>query len=615
MSEQLQQMQAIGMMVAGVHRKPRKFKVSANQFYPHQIERKAAQWLGKFFYEYGKNAASEELANQGITLDEDLFGNIDPNGSEDALKSFAEELFNQTQKHSTLVHQNFFVKLKIQNMGVAGSNDLKKDFVNRFVTNCKTSMEQQKRDIANTIYGFKTSRGTQIPLSKQIQAINENYSDTKAKFIARNEVANLNELISRSQAEESGFSCYEWLATHDMATRESHAAMDGLICRYDDSSVYSDDGGKTWKKRTAGMYHGAPGTDYNCRCCGAPYDRELYQEEKEPTEEEKAEEDLQKAEREATEAEAEVKQARNRAERANNSLRNLSEKMYTKQMNAGVQKFFQSLKKEMPSGDVEKAYQKTKAFAKQVRQSIKSYAIKKSLKERKLTEVKAIELRIDKIFAYYKQSINQKDNALINDETIYKTERITLENFEEEFEKLKQALKIPFSENAKNNFRMAVKFHPNSEWEWQDDGFFVETYKIPKKYENREQKKYIKEYSTSVKLAKYGCSVVIISDKSVQEGVSIADAFVNGKSCDLKKVDNEIDLKPILRSAERGFRDAIHKKNAYSAAIEINTTFKIKQENINDVFNKLQGAITIEDGEREVFIIINNVLYKKKLKK
>ncbi len=81
--------------------------------------------------------------------------------------------------------------------------------------------------------------------------------------------------IDAIKAEESGFSCYEWLATNDMATRESHAALNGMICRYDDDSVYSDDGGKTWKKRTSGMYHGAPGTDFNCRCTALPWVAEL----------------------------------------------------------------------------------------------------------------------------------------------------------------------------------------------------------------------------------------------------------------------------------------------------------------------------------------------------
>lgn len=45
-----------------------------------------------------------------------------------------------------------------------------------------------------------------------------------------------------------------------------------MLCKYSDPTVYSDDGGKTWKKRsTIGAFIGKPGEDYQCRCLALPY--------------------------------------------------------------------------------------------------------------------------------------------------------------------------------------------------------------------------------------------------------------------------------------------------------------------------------------------------------
>ena len=53
--------------------------------------------------------------------------------------------------------------------------------------------------------------------------------------------------------------------------RESHRALNGKLCRWDDDTVYSEDGGKTWKSRAAiGGYIGHPGADYQCRCISSP---------------------------------------------------------------------------------------------------------------------------------------------------------------------------------------------------------------------------------------------------------------------------------------------------------------------------------------------------------
>jgi uncharacterized protein with gpF-like domain len=54
--------------------------------------------------------------------------------------------------------------------------------------------------------------------------------------------------------------------------------MDEGLCRWDNASVYSDDGGKTWKPRPSGAVMQHPGQDYQCRCTALSYWDELVDE-------------------------------------------------------------------------------------------------------------------------------------------------------------------------------------------------------------------------------------------------------------------------------------------------------------------------------------------------
>jgi uncharacterized protein with gpF-like domain len=49
-----------------------------------------------------------------------------------------------------------------------------------------------------------------------------------------------------------------------------HYDMADMYCRWDDPSVYSDDKGVTWKKRTSKMPNNHPGQDIMCRCYAEP---------------------------------------------------------------------------------------------------------------------------------------------------------------------------------------------------------------------------------------------------------------------------------------------------------------------------------------------------------
>lgn len=110
-------------------------------------------------------------------------------------------------------------------------------------------------------------------------------SDNKSKVIARDQTAKMNCSLAALRQKEVGIDKYIWETSGDRRVvgtpgglytkindkHKNHYAMSGLVCRWDDPTVYSDDKGKTWKKRTAEMPHNHPGDDIQCRCRAAPY--------------------------------------------------------------------------------------------------------------------------------------------------------------------------------------------------------------------------------------------------------------------------------------------------------------------------------------------------------
>lgn len=94
---------------------------------------------------------------------------------------------------------------------------------------------------------------------------------TRARLIARDQVSKLNGQLTQLRQNEIGVSQYYWNTSVDERVRPSHAAMEGKLCRWDDPTVYSSDGGKTWQSRSSlGAVELHPGQDYQCRCWAEP---------------------------------------------------------------------------------------------------------------------------------------------------------------------------------------------------------------------------------------------------------------------------------------------------------------------------------------------------------
>lgn len=98
-----------------------------------------------------------------------------------------------------------------------------------------------------------------------------NVTRNRARLIARDQTSKLNADLTEARNVALGLDLYEWGGTGDERERDSHFVLNGMLCKYSDPTVYSDDDGKTWKKRsTIGAFIGKPGEDYQCRCLALP---------------------------------------------------------------------------------------------------------------------------------------------------------------------------------------------------------------------------------------------------------------------------------------------------------------------------------------------------------
>lgn len=144
------------------------------------------------------------------------------------------------------------------------------------------SLSDQYINRVNDIVETAVVNGTSYrDVMKDIKKLGVNISDKRASLIARDQIGKLNGSIQKSQSEEAGLDTYIWLTAKDERVRgrpggkypkaiPSHWAMEGKLCRWDDSSVYSEDGGKTWIPRTGKMPIAHPGMEIQCRCTAQP---------------------------------------------------------------------------------------------------------------------------------------------------------------------------------------------------------------------------------------------------------------------------------------------------------------------------------------------------------
>lgn len=144
----------------------------------------------------------------------------------------------------------------IQNLATDTFNDIEQIV--------KNGIQQGKRveDINNEILGTKLQKGKFSSIQK------------RATLIARDQVGKLNGQLTELRQAQSGLKLYTWRTANSENVRSTHASLEGKICRWDDPTVYSEDG-ETWKSKSSTMVRLHPGQDYQCRCWAEAYFKEL----------------------------------------------------------------------------------------------------------------------------------------------------------------------------------------------------------------------------------------------------------------------------------------------------------------------------------------------------
>lgn len=93
----------------------------------------------------------------------------------------------------------------------------------------------------------------------------------RARLIARDQTSKLNAQLTEVRQKRIGIKEYIWNDASDERVRDSHSVLDGMICSWDDATIYRRPGTTEWLKRSSiGGYIGHPGTDFQCRCWAEP---------------------------------------------------------------------------------------------------------------------------------------------------------------------------------------------------------------------------------------------------------------------------------------------------------------------------------------------------------
>ncbi len=255
-------------------------KMAPNRFYPHSVELQTVELIRKELEAFSEKLRSAAMA--GYTLDGvDDVAAISASLGDD-FRAEVSALAGKVLNFNVTAFAEFS-DLAVGERYFPSDSD-QQDVINAWTSNfvelCKSANEEMKKKVAGRI-ADGVLNGTNIrDIEKDIRNTCRTFTATKAELIGTTEVGKLNTAIARRQSESSGIEYYEWGAAMDGRTRESHAVMDGKICKWGDDTHYyawEDDPKKPGKRklvrkdRPKNAYMGAPGTDFRCRCVALPY--------------------------------------------------------------------------------------------------------------------------------------------------------------------------------------------------------------------------------------------------------------------------------------------------------------------------------------------------------
>lgn len=154
-----------------------------------------------------------------------------------------------------------------------------------YISHHQAMKEQAKSFLSRVLLYLASAMAAGITYEETLVYIKKlaaSFTGARAYLLARDQIGILNSLLWQSRFAEINMPYYIWHTSMDERVRgnpvgrypkaiPSHWAMEGLLMRWDNPRVYSDDKGKTWKPKTAIMEPLHVGMAIACRCVSLPY--------------------------------------------------------------------------------------------------------------------------------------------------------------------------------------------------------------------------------------------------------------------------------------------------------------------------------------------------------
>ena len=302
--------------------------LSSNAFYPFAAERRLASLLKAEL----SRSLRESLAS--------ALGRLADAGDGDG---WTEEFLSGTDRAASDIVLNAreaFSRFSEMTVGTPYyppdvESRVKEDWKAEFLACCGSADADAKADIARALTEAKERGWNRAQAEAAVlERLDPKYAK-RAELIARTETGKLNNAATMATYRSAGVEYYVWLATPDERTRLAHAALNGRICAVGDPDHWYEDNPDDPLRplahgRGKDMYHGDPGTDFQCRCTSVPWDpridskyrvREVPEPERKPTELETAREETEKTR-------GELEEAREREKKAIQELKAFKVKSY-----------------------------------------------------------------------------------------------------------------------------------------------------------------------------------------------------------------------------------------------------------------------------------------------